>query len=555
MKASETQLFLLLQGQKHFMIPLFQRRYSWDTDDLETLWNDLIETYEMGPGSTHFLGSLVTKTSGATAEGVSSFIVIDGQQRLTTLTILLAAIRDAIRGDDEREADKIQDLYLSNHYATGTHFYTVMPTQMDRQAYQAVIDGSPEHAEEGLVRDAYTFFQSRIKQSSAGDSECPPVDLRVFLDTVLSGIELVSITLEEDDSEYRIFESLNAKGTPLTQADLLRNYFFMRIPTADHDQAYDFLWMPMQDSLQDKLEDFFRYEFMSHGRFVRHGDVYHSWKIQLDRPPDSELIHELTTLSNHSRLFKKMIDPSSEPEQEIASRLTNLNKWGAQSAYPFILFAYRKYHAKAISPGQFAELLQMIESFLVRRLICGVPTNALNRLFLRLSDQIPEDMGIVDGTRYILSEPSRRWPTDQQFREGILNYPLFTDSRGEQRRHILESLERSYGHKEVVDLSRLTIEHILPQTLSQEWLDDLGITAEDASSLPLHVLGNLTLTGYNPELSNSRFSTKKERLASSHVEMNKEIARNDKWTVDEIFARGERLAAKAISIWPGPSRQ
>src|SRR5690606_5925972 len=145
--------------------------------------------------------------------------------------------------------------------------------------------------------------------------------------------------------------------------DLLRNYFFMRIPTADHDQAYDFLWMPMQDSLQDKLEDFFRYEFMSHGRFVRHGDVYHSWKIQLDRPPDSELIHELTTLSNHSRLFKKMIDPSSEPEQEIASRLTNLNKWGAQSAYPFILFAYRKYHAKAISPGQFAELLQMIESF------------------------------------------------------------------------------------------------------------------------------------------------------------------------------------------------
>lgn len=555
MKASETALFKLLQGQQHFMIPLFQRPYTWDRDDWTTLWNDVVETYEMGNEGRHFLGSVVTKALPATPEGVSPFLVIDGQQRLITITILLAAIRDTLRERDSATADRIQEIFLTNQHTSGLARYKVLPTQVDRQAYCQVIDGHQTLGSDSRIHQAYAFFRGRLVSPGNDDSDIDELDLQELQQVILMRLELVSITLDEDDNEYRIFESLNGKGTPLSQADLIRNYFFMRIPAEDHETAYHELWLPMQELLTDsRLEDFFRYELMSYGSFVRQSDVYHEWKKRLARKTASELVDELLTLSMHSRMFHRIIEPEYEPHPAIRRGLTRLNRWGGQTTYPFILHVYREYERRTVAADGFAQILQFIESFLVRRMFCGVPTNALNRLFLRLPEQLPQDVDIVEGTRLTLSEPTRRWPGDEDFREAILTYPLYTDSRPDQRRLILETLEESFQHRERVDLTALSIEHVMPQTLTPEWRDELGPNADDVHQRFVHVLGNLTLTGYNPELSNRPFSEKRALLRDSNLAMNKEIAAEPVWTAEQIEARGRRLAERAIQVWPGPKR-
>ncbi len=550
MQAQETQLFKLLSGQQHFMIPLFQRPYSWDKDNWEDLWKDVLETYEMGAQTRHFLGSVVTKSLPATPEGVSPFLVIDGQQRLTTLTILLAVLRDTAKTSSPQLADMVHRLYLTNEFASGLSKLKVLPTQADRDAYAAVIvDGQPDGATNRVQR-AYQFFRARLDESDEGGAS---LDLLRLQQVLTNGFELVSITLSEADNEYRIFESLNATGTPLTQADLLRNYFFMRIPIAQQDAIYHQQWLPLQQALGEDLENFFRYEYMSDGQFVREGDVYQEWKKRLDKlKADEELIDCLKTLVHRGHLYKRLTSPQAEPHPGIANRLARLNRWGAQTLYPFLMYLYRHHDKGEISDPEFVDILQLLESFLVRRAFAGVPTNQLNRLFIRLSQQLPPGLGFVEGTWAALSEPGRRWPNDEVFRQSILRYPLYSEGRYEQRRLILESLEASYQHKEPVDLSGLTIEHVMPQALTPEWADALGEEAPAIHAKLKHVLGNLTLTGYNPELSNSPFEQKRELLNQSNLAMNKEIAAESQWTAHEIEERGKRLAERAIGLWPGP---
>lgn len=556
MKASDTQFFVLLQGRQHYQVPLFQRPYTWDRDQWGVLWADLIETYEMGTDTHHFLGSLVTKSLPATPEGVTPFLVIDGQQRLTTLTILLAAIRDSAQERDPMASERIHELYLTNRFTKGFYQYKLLPTQSDRPAYFSIVDRSPG-GDDSLMLRAYRYFRNVIAEAdpSEGDTEIDGVDLERLEQVIASGLEIVSITLGEDDNEYRIFESLNGKGTPLSQADLLRNYFFMRIPQHEHDTAYNDVWMPMQDSLGNSLEDFFRYELMSYGRFVRRGDIYEEWQRRLNRHTSDNLIDELLTLVHHSTYFRRLIDHHSEPHPAIARGIARLNRWDAQTTYPFLLNIFYRYSQHQMSEDEVVQVLRLVESFLVRRTFARIPTNQLNRLFLRLAHQLPDDVDVVTAVRRVLSEPSRRWPDDTEFTDAILQYPLYRDSRPHQRRLILEALEESFQHKEGVDLSSLTIEHVMPQTLSPEWREALGEHAEAVHARLLHVLGNLTLTGYNPELSNSPFATKRRMFTESNLVMNREIAEESQWTAVQIEVRGHRLAERARKIWPGPDRQ
>lgn len=549
MKASGTQLFNLLQGQQHFMIPLFQRPYSWERKNYESLWNDIMEVYEGDLEERHFLGSIVTKSQDATPEGVSPFLVIDGQQRLTTLMLLLAALRDVARPSSPQLADKIHRLYLTNEFASGDHEYKVLPTQADRSDYRSIVDGDSTNGSQRKPKEAYDYFRERIANSTTNGDLLDPVKLEQI---TVTGLELVSITLEDADNEYRIFESLNATGAPLTQSDLLRNYFFMRLPVDQHESVYNEVWLPMQEMLDGALESFFRYEYMSGGQFVREADVYLAWKKRLDPLGPEDLIDRLEYLARNAQFYKRLIDPKTEPDTEIARRMARLNRWGGHTVYPFLLNMYRRYDEGAMDAGEYARILHLIESFLVRRFFTRIPTNQLNRLFMRLAQQLPEGYGLAEATRIALSDPGRRWPRDEDFREGLQRLPLYTEGRYEQRKLILETLEQSYGSKESVDLSELNIEHIMPQTLTAEWREELGEEVAEVHAKMVHLLGNLTLTGYNPELSNSEFSVKREKLAQSNVEMNKEICRETAWTSSQIQHRGEKLADRALAIWSGP---
>ena len=247
-----------------------------------------MEVYEDGFEESHFMGSIVTKSLGATPEGVSPFLIIDGQQRLTTVTLLLAALRDVIVETAPNLSDKIQKLYLTNEFAPYVHRYKVLPTQADRASYRAIVD-EPTEAEGKLVEPISLCHSGHMNTSS---SVCATMrstvnrSTRTRLEQVLVGkLEVVSITLEDTDNEYRIFESLNGTGTPLAQADLIRNYFFMRAPVEEHEDLYHGVWLPMQDSLDGALDLFFRHAYMSDGQFVRGSDVYQAWKTRLDPVP------------------------------------------------------------------------------------------------------------------------------------------------------------------------------------------------------------------------------------------------------------------------------
>ena len=555
----------MLEGMKHFVVPMFQREYGWKKKNWETLWNDILETYEAGPQTRQFLGSIVSKQLPSTPEGVSRFLLIDGQQRLTTLTLLLAAMRDAAGPSDSDIADKLNRLYLLNEFASGPERHKILPTQRDREAYSAIITGNGDR-QTSRLGEAYSYFRARLAEPDPNDEQ---LDLRRLEQTVVSGIELVSVTLEQPDNEYRIFESLNAKGMPLTQADLIRNYFFMRLPLVEHEPLYYQVWVPMQSELADKLEDFFRYEFMSgaqlipnvgngvdwKGRFVREADVYQEWKNRLDKLAPDRLVEALRVLAHDALLYKRIVDPSTEPDNRIAEGLSRLNRWGGQTMYPFLLNVYQRHEGGRLDGKEFAQVLNTVESFLVRRLFAGIPTNALNRLFTALWGQLPADQSVLDGARTVLSEPGRRWPRDGEFFKGLLQRPLYTDSRPDQRRLILETLEHSYQHKEPVDLANLTVEHVMPQTLTPEWIKALGPDARNVHRELAHVLGNLTLTGYNPDLSNRPFAEKRELLRNSNLEMNKEVAAETEWTRRQIEDRGRRLAEGALKVWPGPTEQ
>lgn len=556
MKATGTLFSNLLQGQQHFVVPLFQRPYTWNEKNWKTLFDDVMEVYEDGFEESHFMGSIVTKSLGATPEGVSPFLIIDGQQRLTTVTLLLAALRDVIVETAPNLSDKIQKLYLTNEFAPDVHRYKVLPTQADRASYRAIVDepteaeGKSGGADKSLPQRAYEYFLKRLRND---EIEGEPLDPTRLEQVLVGKLEVVSITLEDTDNEYRIFESLNGTGTPLAQADLIRNYFFMRSPVQEHEDLYHGVWLPIQDSLGGALDLFFRHAYMSDGQFVRGSDVYQAWQTRLDPVPAHDLGDRMRHLAAEARNYRKLLAPTEEPDTLVSRGLSRLNRWGGQTSYPFLLNAYRLYDSGEIDAQEFAEVLEIIESFLVRRMFARTHPGQLNRLFLRLYHQLPEGSNLAEGTRAVLSEPSRRWPRDDTFREAVQQLPFYTDGRPEQRRLVLETIEESYGTKEPVDLSALTIEHIMPQTLTEEWVRNLGEFAEERHREMVHRIGNLTLTGYNPELSNSPFDVKRKKLAESNVAMNKEIAREEEWGFAQIEERGRRLAERALALWPGPT--
>lgn len=560
MKASETKVRMLLEGQKQFMVPLFQRPYSWDQKNWASLWNDVLETYVAGPKKPHFLGSMVTKSLPGTAEGVSPFLVVDGQQRLTTITIMLIALRDNVKNDFPGLAKKINDLYLSNTYASGNDIYKILPTQLDRKEYFSVLnlENGPFNVEgTSQFTKAYKFFYKKIsnlQEELASLDHHEHGDIKLLEQVMVSDLELVNITLSESDNEYRIFESLNAKGAPLSQADLIRNYIFMRIPHEKQEEMYGKLWTPMQRSLGGALVDYFRYQVMSEGQFVRESDIYSEWKRRFEGLNVDGLLSELQRLVEDSEYYKRLISPDAEPQTKIATMTRRLNRWRGQTIYPFLLNVYRDYAAGSVTTESFVTILSILESFLVRRFFVGITTNPLNRLFLRLYQQIDNKDDLVAGTKHVLSEQSRRWPSDSEFTRAIQQFPLYINGTPDQRRLVLETLETNYGHKEQVALADLSIEHIMPQTLTDEWRQVLGEDADKLHEQYKHRMGNLTLTAYNSELSNSPFETKRELLQNSNLEMNKEIANLSQWGIQEIEDRGARLAECAVQIWPGPIR-
>ncbi|MEU1841124.1 GmrSD restriction endonuclease domain-containing protein [Micromonospora chersina] len=561
--ARETTLQELLEGAKQYQVPLYQRTYSWTTAQLQRLWDDILKLADdriHDPSATHFIGSVVLAPSpnnGPT--GVAEYLVVDGQQRLTTLTILLCAIRDhRAKHEGPVHRDRLNQQYLINPWKPDPQRLKLVPTQADRDAYLACLDSTPQAGGADPVGAAYRFFGRQLTDADDPDD---PLDIERIENAVISGLALVSVTAQPGDNVYRIFESLNNTGLQLTQADLLRNYLFMRLPTRGQ-AVYQALWLPLQKQLPDDLVLLFWLDLVHRDPRVKQTDVYSAQQARLNRLRSEEEIEaEVQRFSRLGALLRVILRPGEEQDPGVRRRLERLSAWGTTTIYPLLLHLLDRRQQGTATSEQIASAMLYVESFFVRRLLIGRATANINRILLAIVTEMNPDLPVDQAVRAYLSTGRKYYASDANVRSAVRSIPYYLNGRPHQRKLILQWLEESYQSKEPVSLDNATIEHVLPQTLTPEWRQMLAADLEpdenfdEAYEALVHTLGNLTLTGYNSELSNKSFAAKRDELAKSGVRLSQEIAEQDRWGRSEIHARADALAERIISIWPGPTEQ
>ncbi len=567
MQVTESNLNKLIQGWQQFQVPLYQRQYSWQHPQLAQLWADVLDQYDvltpseaggsLAPFPAHFLGSIVLAPSPHSAAGRATFyLVIDGQQRLTTVLIALCALRDHASFQDPTIGERINELYLVNKFDKALAYYRLLPTQSDRDAFFACVKSDPTRRN-GRIGEAYGFFRAELTQPGP-DNEPLNMDR---LETVLSErLQFVAITASQNDNVHRIFESLNDRGGRLTQAALLRNYVFMLLPTKA-EEVYEDVWRPMQDSLTSpQLETLVFVDLVLRGNVsIKRPDIYRAQQERLKKLEwnESAIEAEVRKLARRAVFFRRIVQPETESNLKVRAGLQRLDRWGASTAYPLLMHVYEQWDQGASTLEEVLDVLSYVESFLVRRMMAGVPNNNLNRIFNGIVPQIPNGMPLAEGVRHALSMDRKYWPSDRRLQEAIRSQPFYFRGRQEQKMLVFQRLEDSYGNREPVnwDLAKFSIEHIMPQTLTDEWrsaLSSAGDDPEETHSELLHTLGNLTVTTTNPELSNNPFVRKQEILDRSHLELSRAIVPNNRWGRSEILARADELAERAIGLWPPP---
>lgn len=559
-KAAETNLAGVLEGKKQYQVPLYQRVYSWKKPQLDQLWNDIAElavARRGDPSATHFIGSLVLSQSpDYSVVGVSKLLVVDGQQRLTTLTILLAALRDhLIESGDPDRAHGIQAQYLLNVYDKDKPA-KVLPTQADRAAYLAVVRSAPDAGGSDNVGEAYNHFRSKI---AAADDPDDAHDLEEIENAVVNGLALVVVTAEPRDNAHRIFESLNNTGLQLTQSDLLKNYLFMRLGDRG-DAVYESVWLPLEKKLTaENLELLFWLDLVQSDERIKQSDTFVGQQKRLERLNEpAQIAEEVTRVAKLGDVLATILKPSLEPDPEIRRRLTRIRAWGSTTAYPVVMRILDRRASGTATADQVLRALTYLESYFVRRIVIGRATASLNRTLLQAVASIGDADEIDVALREYLSRGRKYYGTDKQVRDAVRTVPFYWQGRAAQKKLILQWLEESFGSKELVDPTNLTIEHVLPQSLSGAARDAFASGLPEGSDVVyeherlVHTIGNLTLSGYNSELSNRPFNEKRTMLAESGLRMNQAIAGHDAWGATEIDERGSTLAERIIELWPGP---
>ena len=456
-KAQETTFEQLIQGEKQFVVPLYQRPYSWRDLQLKQLWGDIVEQADsLSDGeraSSHFIGSIVLAPSpDIQASGVQRWVIVDGQQRLTTLMLLLCAIRDHVSVGEQRERERLNELYLTNKWRSGDDYFRLMPTQADRPAFVACVLGSPEAGGGDGIGAAYRFFRRMLVET---DDPADPHDIPRIETAVREGLSIVEVSTDRADNVYRIFESLNNTGLRLSQADLVRNYLFMCLPTRGED-VYASAWLPMQKLLSpEHLELLMYLDLVLQGEDrARREDLFRGHQERLRQLADDEdaVAGYAAQLSHRARLLRLIVEPASEPSDPVRRGFERLNGWGAQVAYPALMALLERREAGEANHDDVAGAILLIESFLVRRMFNSVHSGNLNRIFQSLVAEIQSAEDVVSVTRRVLSGTRLYWPTDDELREAIRSKPFYWMGRQSQRRFILRRLEETFPSQERANL-------------------------------------------------------------------------------------------------------
>ena len=479
----------------------------------------------------------------------TTFHLIDGQQRLTTSSVILAAARNVARQLGQQDlADEIHQYYLVHPLKKGDQHYRLLPKERDHDSYLSLVDGA--EAPTGRMADALQYFEERL----SGLAEESPDLLRPFFNTVCQRLEFMCATLEAENA-YNIFKSLNSTGVPLGPSDLIRNFVFMHVAPDDQDEFDRDFWGPLEDRFvntdgtldEERFSRFFRDYLMSGGRYVPPKDTFSSFEARYEAT-NFVPRHLAGALTASVRDYSVISGQQEDHDEGVTRALAGLNLLESSTTYPLLLTLFEKRRLGVIDNARLAQAIDMLRGFILRRFICNETSRGYGQMFVRA---LAKDEGdpIKALEAYLLD---RGWPDDHQFESAFVEFPLY---RRGYAREVLETLERVRGHKEPASLDAAQVEHILPQTLSDAWIEALGSNAESIHADHLHRPGNLTLSAYNTELWNHPFRTKRERYAQSNIVLTREVADHGRWTESEIQSRGRQLAREAAQIWIGPKEK
>ncbi|MBS1952536.1 MAG: DUF262 domain-containing protein [Bacteroidetes bacterium] len=558
MEATQAPFLSLLDGKKQFIIPIYQRTYSWQYTQCEKLFKDILAVGQKATSSSHFVGSVVYFLPDPTpTTSVPQYLVIDGQQRLTTIVLILLSIVRFLKHNpyvkiEDETWEEIFETYLVNKHRTDNTKYKLLLTRHDRDTLIRLseIENYKTTADDSIrISENFTFLSDLINTSNVTE-----------LYQGIKKLVVVDVILERGkDNPQLIFESLNSTGLDLSQADLIRNYILMGQAAEKQEELYNKYWFRMEQDFGDQLGYlpwFIRdYVTMKTGTIPNAAEVYESYKRFLSgqyKPKDLETAaKELFTYST----FYCRIVLSKERIASLNQKFREIQKLRIETCYPLLLSIYYDFEQNKLSIDDFLEILSIIRDYVFRRVICGLPTNSLNKIFASIYSKVDPDSYLISfKAAFLLMDGQRRFPKDDEFSRELKIKDIYNLRA---RNYLLECLE-NYKRKEPVNIENFTIEHIMPQNKNfpNYWRTELGTDWENIKDKYLHTLGNLTLTSYNSELSDRPFSEKKTiggGFNSSPLNLNESVREAVVWNEDSIVKRADKLVDLSLQIWKYPS--
>ena len=546
MKATETFLLRFLDSTKQFILPIFQRRYSWKKRQCQQLWDDILWVGENEDIPSYFLGSIVSIGDGSPT--LPKFLVIDGQQRLATLALLISALGRAIEAnnvDISIDRRRLEGYYLFNDKEDGELRHKQLLTQHDRETLIQLLEEGEASDDISLLMKNYRFFEAELK--------------RTDLETVYKGIQkliIVDIALDlRSDNPQLIFDSLNSTGLDLSQADRIRNYVLMGQESDIQNELYK-IWYSMEESFgveyTERFGGFIRdYLTLKTGQIPKIDQVYERFKRYVPNTEQPEAIEAIIKeIGRYSEHYVR-IALLEEEDRELRACLEDIRALDVTVTFPFLLGVYEDYSQEQIEKVDVIEISRLVENYVFRRAICEVPTHSLNKTFATLMEQIDKD-NYLQSLKVVFSQMSRnkRFPSDLEFKTAFLIREVYNSPH--ICHYLLRKLE-NHGRREPIRVEDYTIEHVMPQTLSEEWQAELGENWREVHERYLHTIGNLTLTGYNSELSNRSFREKQNLpggFRDSPLWLNQSLREVERWDEIAIVNRAEILLERALEIWP-----
>lgn len=565
MKAADTELTKLLGIDAQFFVPLYQRKYSWMKKHCERLYDDIIKIAHDIERPSHFIGSIMylPKSDSQHASAAKEYLIIDGQQRLTTISLLLLALADYSKEyysnqedyeKSETNFERLSNKYLFNQYESDSMRYKVRLNDEDFCVYKKLLSSRNDLSEckNHAIYINYKYLLDKMKTCKQHPQE------------VFNGIKklvLVDICLVQGDNAQLIFETVNSTGLPLSSSDKIRNFLLMTLTPTDQSKLYIEKWHPMEKLLgldtgnKSRFDDFFAYYLTISIKRELRGDHYELFKDYYYSIKDKDTFNIVNEIYEYAKIYKEWKESKNEVDS-LGRKLSRIAEIGQFKITPAIMKLIKDYKDGVVKFDDLYAILEIIESYFMRRTILNFPSNTAGAVCLSMLTCLKEKEDYLKNFTDNLKARTyaQRMPTDIDLLNNLVTLSIYRIN-SKRTKNLLDNIE-NYNCKEYVPTKEYTIEHIMPQTLSDEWREDLGENADDIYNKYLHTIGNLTLSGYNTEYRNYRFLKKRDMengYRQTPIRISRSLANIEEWNEPQIVNRAKELIGIIMNIWKYPN--